>query len=39
VDLHEAIGLELAICPDISGGESRASLESLQLSASSRHSA
>jgi hypothetical protein len=26
-----ATGLELSVCPDISGGETRASLESLQL--------
>jgi hypothetical protein len=31
VDLRSATGLELSVCPDISGGETRASLESLQL--------
>jgi hypothetical protein len=31
VDLHGATGLELIVRPDISGGETRASLESLQL--------
>jgi hypothetical protein len=31
VDLPSAIGLELSVRPDISGGETRASLESLQL--------
>jgi hypothetical protein len=31
VDLPSATGLELSVCPDISGGETRASLESLQL--------
>jgi len=35
VDLPSAGGLEIAICPDISGGDTRASLESLQLSARS----
>ncbi len=33
VDLPSASGLEITICPDISGGDTRASLESLQLSA------
>ena len=33
VDLPSATGLELSLRPDISGGETRASLESLQLSA------
>jgi len=33
VDLPAAGGLEITICPDISGGHTRASLESLQLSA------
>lgn len=33
VDLPSTGGLELTICPDISGGDTRASLESLQLSA------
>ena len=32
VHLPSATGLELSICPDISGGETRASLESLKLS-------
>ena len=32
VDLPSASGLEIRICPDISGGDTRASLESLQLS-------
>jgi hypothetical protein len=32
VDLSSAAGLELSVLPDISGGETRASLESLQLS-------
>jgi hypothetical protein len=31
VDLPSAAGLELSVRPDISGGETRASLESLQL--------
>jgi hypothetical protein len=31
VDLRSATGLELSVCPDISGGATRASLESLQL--------
>jgi hypothetical protein len=31
VDLEQAIGLELSIVPDISGGESRATLEQLRL--------
>lgn len=33
VDLASAGGLEITICPDISGGDTPASLESLQLSA------
>jgi hypothetical protein len=33
VDLPSAAGLEMRICPDINGGDTRASLESLQLSA------
>jgi len=33
VDLPSAGGLEITICPDISGGDTPASLESLQLSA------
>ena len=33
VDLPWAGGFEITICPDISGGDTRASLESLQLSA------
>ena len=33
VDLPSAGGLEIMICPDISGGDTRASLQSLQLSA------
>src|SRR5215472_5177271 len=33
VDLPSAGGLEIRICPDISGGDNRASVESLQLSA------
>ena len=33
VDLPSATGLELSLRPDINGGETRASLESLQLSA------
>ena len=32
VELPSADGLEISICPDISGGDTRASLESLQLS-------
>jgi hypothetical protein len=32
LDLLSAAGLELSIRPDISGGETRASLERLQLS-------
>jgi len=32
VDLPSAGGLEITICPDISGGDTPASLESLQLS-------
>jgi hypothetical protein len=32
VNLPSATGLELSIRPDISGGETRASLESLKLS-------
>jgi hypothetical protein len=32
VDLPSAGGLEISICPNISGGNTRASLESLQLS-------
>jgi hypothetical protein len=33
VDLPSASGLEITICPDIGGGDTQASLESLQLSA------
>jgi hypothetical protein len=33
VELPSASGLEITICPDISGGDTPASLESLQLSA------